>query len=60
MKCRQFESATFESTKNHAVFQSNQHSGTMAPESSRRSFTRELKLKLFIVTMTWEECQSSL
>ena len=48
MKCAQFESATFKSTKKHAVFQ---HSGRMPPESSRRSFTKELKLKLVIVTM---------
>ena len=48
MKCTQFESATFKSAKKHAVFQ---HSGRMPPESSRRSFTREFKLKLVIATM---------
>ena len=43
MKCTQFESAIFESTKKHVVFQSNQHR-KMAPNSSRRSFIREFKL----------------
>ena len=34
MKCTEFESAKFESSKNQVVFQSNQHSGKMAPKSS--------------------------
>ena len=34
MKCTEFESAKFESTKNQFVFQSNQHSGKIAPKSS--------------------------
>ena len=39
------EYAILESTKKHIVFKSNQHSGKMAPKSSRRSFSREFKLK---------------
>ena len=45
MKWTQFECATFECTEKLVVFQSNQHSGKMAPKSSRRSFTRDFKLK---------------
>ena len=45
MKCTQFESFTFKSTKKQVVFQLNQRSENMAPKSSRRSFTREFKLK---------------
>ena len=45
MKCTQFEFFTFKSTKKQVVFQLNQRSENMAPKSSRRSFTREFKLK---------------
>ena len=42
MKCTQFESATFESTRKHV---SNQQSRKMAPKPPRRYFTMEFKFK---------------